>query len=73
MFFSIPVIVIVKEEIICENFEAKLFYSETTEAKRFFSETKRNLRSETKRNEAKLLICGFAKLKRNEAKPFLFR
>ena len=47
------------------TFEAKLFFSETTEAKHYFSETKQNLRSETKRNEAKLLICGFAKLKRN--------
>ena len=49
MFFSIPVIVIDKEEIICENFEAKLFFSGTTEAKRFLEK-----RSET--YEAKFFL-----------------
>ena len=72
-FFSIPVIVIDKEEIICENFEAKLFLaklpkrnaflakrSETYEAKPFlwFRET------EAKRSETVSVSLSFA-LKRN--------
>ena len=48
-------------EYFSETTEAKLFFkSETSVTKRFLSKTKQNF------------FCGFAKLKRNEAKMFLF-